>query len=143
MDRLSHTSLLGGAAPVSSSALQVARNAMEAGFAGVELHAANGYLVNQFIDSNANDRTDEDGGRRQNRLRFLGDVARAQVEGAGDAARVGIRLAPLSTLNGCVDADPDLPARLRQGAPLNVHERETLFGGDARGLTDDPALDAA
>ncbi|UCV05143.1 alkene reductase [Dechloromonas denitrificans] len=86
---------------------QAARQALEAGFDGVELHAANGYLVNQFIDSNANARTDEYGGSLENRLRFLGEVAGALVEGTGDKSRVGIRLAPLTTLNGCVDADPE------------------------------------
>lgn len=145
--RLSHTSLLGGQAPVSSSAIQAkgvnvfvadhdgtpgfvqasqprvltvpeihaivdeyrqaARNAMAAGFDGVELHAANGYLVNQFIDSEANDRTDQYGGSLDNRLRFLEEVAQALVEGTGSGQRVGIRLAPLTTLNGCVDADPE------------------------------------
>jgi N-ethylmaleimide reductase len=260
--RLSHTSLLGGEQPVSSSAIQAqgvnvfiasdgsnvpgfvqasapralstteiadvvgqyrdaARNAMLAGFDGVELHAANGYLVNQFIDSEANHRTDEYGGSLENRLRFLDDVTRALIDGTGDAQRVGIRLAPLTTLNGCVDADPettyiaaakllgeigvayvhiaeadwddaphmpvefkqrirqaypgtliyagkytaerareaiaagwadliafgrpfvanpDLPQRLRSGADLAAHHRDTLFGGDARGLTDYPAL---
>ncbi|WP_296651056.1 alkene reductase [Paraburkholderia sp.] len=146
--RLSHTSLLGGQQPVSSSPLQAegvkvfiasaedsvpgfvqasepralsvdeigeivnqyrvaARNAIEAGFDGVELHAANGYLVNQFIDSGANTRTDAYGGSLENRLRFLDEVARALVDGTGDARRVGIRLAPLTTLNGCEDADPE------------------------------------
>jgi N-ethylmaleimide reductase len=259
--RLSHTSLLGGQSPLSSSAIQAkgvnvyiaeadgkpgfvqastpralaiaeiveiiaqfrqaAVNALEAGFDGVELHAANGYLVNQFIDSNANERTDEYGGTLENRLRFLSEVAHALVEGCGDKARVGIRLAPLTTLNGCVDADPettyiaaakllgeigvgyihiaeadwddapdmpirfkqqlraafpgtliyagkytaerarvalnegwadliafgrpfvanpDLPARLRTNAALATHDRETLFGGGAHGLTDYPAL---
>jgi N-ethylmaleimide reductase len=86
---------------------QAARNAIAAGFDGVELHAANGYLVNQFIDSGANDRTDEYGGSLENRLRFLGEVAQALIEGTGGKDRVGIRLAPLTTLNGCVDADPE------------------------------------
>ncbi|RAO75024.1 alkene reductase [Dyella jiangningensis] len=262
--RLSHTSLLDGQAPVSSSAIQAegvnvfvaesngtpgfvqaskpralkleeihaivddyrqaARNAMAAGFDGVELHAANGYLVNQFIDSNANDRTDAYGGSLENRLRFLAEVTQALIEGTGDKRRVGVRLAPLTTLNGCADADPettylaaakllgtlgiayihfaeadwddaphmpvefkrqlraafpgtliyagkytaerarialnegwadliafgrpfvanpDLPERLRIGAPLNTHDRATLFGGSAHGLTDYPALAAA
>ncbi|RZI40783.1 alkene reductase [Herbaspirillum sp. HC18] len=257
--RLSHTSLLGGQSPVSSSAIQAkgvnvfiaeaggkpgfvqasspravtvaeireivgqfrqaARNALEAGFDGVELHSANGYLVNQFIDSNANERTDEYGGSLENRLRFLTEVTHALVDGTGDKKRVGIRLAPLTTLNGCADADPettyiasakllgeigvgyihiaeadwddapymsvefkrqlrtafpgaliyagkytaeraraaldegwadligfgrpfianpDLPERLRSGASLAGHDRETLFGGGAHGLTDYP-----
>jgi len=86
---------------------QAARNAMAAGFDGVELHAANGYLVNQFIDSEANNRTDVYGGPLENRLRFLGEVTQALIEGTGSKDRVGIRLAPLTTLNGCVDADPE------------------------------------
>ncbi|KAG0922879.1 hypothetical protein G6F32_014484 [Rhizopus arrhizus] len=85
---------------------QAARNAIVAGFDGVELHAANGYLVNQFLDSHANARTDEYGGSLENRIRFLDEVARALVDAVGDPSRVGIRLAPLTTLNGCVDADP-------------------------------------
>ncbi|MFJ4453048.1 alkene reductase [Pseudomonas sp. NPDC089392] len=262
--RLSHSSLLGGQAPVSSSAMQAegvnvfidnadgtpgfvqaskpralseaeiaeiieqyrqaARNAMAAGFDGVELHAANGYLVNQFLDSGANNRTDRYGGALQNRLRFLDEVTRALVDGTGDAQSVGVRLAPLTTLNGCVDddpvttytaaakrlgeigigylhiaeadwddapdmprdfkqqlravfpgvmvyagkytgerarqaleegwadligfgrpfvANPDLPARLKLHAPLADHERATLFGGDAHGLTDYPAMATA
>ncbi len=262
--RLSHTSLLDGQAPVSSSAIQAegvnvfvaesngtpgfvqaskpravkveeihaivddyrqaARNAMAAGFDGVELHAANGYLVNQFIDSNANDRTDAYGGSLENRLRFLAEVTQALIESTGDKRRVGVRLAPLTTLNGCADADPettylaaakllgtlgiayihiaeadwddaphmpvefkqklraafpgtliyagkytaeraraalsegwadliafgrpfvanpDLPERLRTGAALNTHDRATLFGGSAHGLTDYPVLAVA
>ncbi|WP_439671723.1 2,4-dienoyl-CoA reductase or related NADH-dependent reductase, Old Yellow Enzyme (OYE) family [Cupriavidus necator] len=198
-----------------------ARNAIDAGFDGVELHGANGYLVNQFIDSNANTRTDAYGGSLENRLRFLGEVAQALIAGTGDASRVGIRLAPLTTLNGCVDddpettylaaarllgklgvgylhvaeadwddaplmpaafkrklreafpgvliyagkytaerareaisagwadlvafgrpfvANPDLPERLRVSAPLAQHDRGTLFGGGAQGLTDYPTL---
>ena len=262
--RLSHTSLLGGQSPVSSSAIQAkgvhvfvadadgkpgfaqasepralsvqdiaaivddyriaARNAIAAGFDGVELHAANGYLVNQFIDSHANSRTDAYGGSLPNRLRFLGEVVQALVEGTGDRARVGVRLAPLTTLNGCEDADPrttyiaaakllatagvgyihiaeadwedapdmpldfkralraaypgtliyagqytaergrkaiaegwadligfgrpfvanpDLPERLRTGAALQPHDRDTLFGGQDKGLTDYPTLEEA
>ncbi|SHH30924.1 alkene reductase [Ferrimonas marina] len=84
---------------------QAARNAIEAGFDGIELHAANGYLINQFIDSQANARTDAYGGSLQNRLRFLDEVVRAMSEAIG-AHRVGVRLAPLTTLNGTVDDHP-------------------------------------
>jgi len=82
-----------------------ARHAMAAGFDGVELHAANGYLINQFIDSGSNLRTDRYGGSLRNRLRFLQEVTQAVVEVAG-AGRVGVRLSPLTSLQGAVDATP-------------------------------------
>lgn len=197
---------------------QAALNAIEAGFDGIELHAANGYLINQFIDSESNNRTDQYGGSLENRLRFLDEVVAEMVDAIG-AERVGVRLAPLTTLNGTVDADPittytaaaallnmhrivylhiaevdwddapdtpvsfkqalreayqgvliyagrydackaekaikdgladmigfgrpfvanpDLPARLQSGYPLAAHNPDTLFGGDAKGLTDYP-----
>ncbi len=76
---------------------QAARNALDAGFDGVELHGANGYLINQFIDSQANQRTDGYGGSLQNRLRFLREVVQAVVAVVG-GDRIGVRLAPLTTL---------------------------------------------
>ncbi|GAB7220570.1 alkene reductase [Vibrio comitans] len=85
---------------------QAALNALEAGFDGIELHAANGYLINQFIDSESNSRTDEYGGNLENRLRFLDEVVTTMVDAIG-ADRVGVRLAPLTTLNGTVDANPE------------------------------------
>ena len=84
---------------------QAARNALEAGFDGIELHAANGYLINQFIDSQANTRTDSYGGTLQKRLRFLKEVTEAVIAVLGKD-RVGVRLAPLTTLNGAVDDTP-------------------------------------
>ncbi|MGL5040896.1 MAG: alkene reductase, partial [Aeromonas sp.] len=85
---------------------QAARNAMTAGFDGIELHAANGYLINQFLDSESNARTDSYGGSLENRLRFLKEVTEAVNDEIG-ADRVGVRLAPLTTLNGTVDANPE------------------------------------
>lgn len=82
-----------------------ARNAMSAGFDGVELHGANGYLINQFIDSQANTRTDGYGGSLPNRLRFLREVGEAVTAVVG-VDRVGVRLAPLTTLQGAVDDTP-------------------------------------
>ncbi|ACO78284.1 NADH:flavin oxidoreductase/NADH oxidase family protein [Azotobacter vinelandii CA] len=82
-----------------------ARHALEAGFDGVELHGANGYLINQFIDSRANTRSDGYGGSLSNRLRFLREVTEAVVAVAG-RGRVGVRLAPLTTLQGAVDDTP-------------------------------------
>jgi N-ethylmaleimide reductase len=73
---------------------QAARNALEAGFDGVELHCANGYLVNQFISAHTNVRTDEYGGSLPNRLRFLAEVTQAVADVVG-ADRLGVRFAPL------------------------------------------------
>lgn len=84
---------------------RAAQNALDAGFDGIELHAANGYLINQFIDSQANHRTDAYGGSLSNRLRFLKEVVQAVI-GVLGKERVGVRLAPLTTLNGAVDDTP-------------------------------------
>ncbi len=200
-----------------------ARNAIDAGFDGIELHGANGYLINQFIDSRANLRSDGYGGSLPNRLRFLREVTEAVAAEIG-AERVGVRLAPLTTLQGAVDdtpqatylaaahlldaigvaylhiaeadwddapempvafkealrmlyrgtliyagkytseraeealangwadliafgrpfiANPDLPARLQQGVPLNPSDKATFFGGGAAGFTDYPVAEAA
>lgn len=73
---------------------QAARNALEAGFDGVELHCANGYLVNQFISAHSNVRTDEYGGSLENRLRFLAEITQAVADVVG-ADRLGVRFAPL------------------------------------------------
>ena len=73
---------------------QAARNALDAGFDGVELHCANGYLVNQFISAHTNRRTDEYGGPLQNRLRFLHEVVQAVADVVGKE-RLGVRFAPL------------------------------------------------
>ncbi|WP_252145749.1 alkene reductase [Yokenella regensburgei] len=85
---------------------QAARNAIAAGFDGIELHGANGYLINQFIDLQANLRDDEYGGSLQNRLRFMKEVVEA-VSAAIGKERVGIRLAPLTTLMGSRDDTPE------------------------------------
>ncbi|RNL84697.1 alkene reductase [Sinomicrobium pectinilyticum] len=85
---------------------KAAKNAMEAGFDGVELHGANGYLINQFIDSQANNRTDIYGGSLENRLRFLDETVQAVTAAIGKK-KVGVRLAPLTTLQGAVDDNPE------------------------------------
>lgn len=82
-----------------------ARKALDAGFDGVELHGANGYLINQFIDSRANMRKDCYGGSLPNRLRFLREVTEAVAAVTG-SERLGVRLAPLTTLQGAVDDTP-------------------------------------
>lgn len=83
-----------------------ARNAVAAGFDGVEIHAANGYLIEQFLRDSTNLRTDDYGGSRDKRARFLLDVAAAVVNVCG-SGRVGIRLSPLSPVNDSgADSDP-------------------------------------
>ena len=200
-----------------------AERAREAGFDGVEIHGANGYLLDQFMKDGANQRTDKYGGSIENRARFTLEVAEA-VAKAWDPDRVGIRLSPVTPANGITDTDPqplfehvarklgdlrlafihviegatggprdnipfdyaalreafggtyianngysrelaieavrsgkadaiafgkafisnpDLVERLRIGAPLNEWDQKTFYGGDERGYTDYPTLDAA
>lgn len=85
---------------------QSARLAMEAGFDGVELHAANGYLIEQFLNANVNQRIDSYGGSIEGRNRFALDIARATADAIG-AHRVGIRLSPYGVFNS-TGAFPDV-----------------------------------
>ena len=199
-----------------------ARRAVAAGMDGVELHAANGYLLHQFLAESTNHRTDAYGGPAVNRARFVVQTAAAVGDAIG-ADRVGVKISPqgrasdieesdslgtyaalvdglaslglaylhvvepptldadvrravrerwpstvllstgfegsseLDSLRGAVargDADvvvvgrpflanPDLPRRWREGAPLNEPDSATFYGGDARGYTDYPFLDDA
>lgn len=203
-----------------------ARNAITAGFDGVEIHAANGYLIDQFLKTGANQRTDDYGGSIKNRARLLLEVTRAIVDEIG-GGRTGIRLSPVTPANDIVDenpqplfdyvvrelgklglayvhviegatggprelpdrpfdyaelrnayraaggkgawmvnnaydralaeaalangadivafgrpfiSNPDLVERLKQNAPLNELNRDTLYGGGAKGYTDYPTL---
>lgn len=83
-----------------------AKHALEAGFDGVEVHAANGYLLDQFINSQTNQRTDAYGGTVENRARLLLEVVDAVCKVWG-ADRVGVRLSPLSSFNDIGDARPE------------------------------------
>jgi len=199
---------------------RAARNAMDAGFDGVEIHGANGYLIDQFLKDSSNRREDEYGGSIENRTRFLYEVAQAVTSEIG-GDRTGLRLSPVSPANDAYDSDPqalfgravqrlapfglayihviegatqgprdlkgfdflalrksfagawianngydgamaaaaiesgatdmvafgrafianpDLPRRLREGAPLNEPNRDTFYGGGAEGYTDYPTL---
>lgn len=84
---------------------QAAANAIAAGFDGVEIHGANGYLLDQFIKDGANVRTDAYGGTVENRARLLLEVTAAVVAEIG-ADRTGIRLSPVSPANGVSSSDP-------------------------------------
>ena len=203
-----------------------AANAIAAGFDGVEIHAANGYLFEQFLNPNSNLRTDQYGGSRDNRVRFTLDVVDAVVARIG-ASKTGIRISPngfvfdmrpyedntatylhlageLAARNlaflhlsdngtgdgqphaindellgqiraawpgtlilagkmtaeraqqlidaGLIDlagfgqpfiSNPDLVRRLRENLPLATPDRDTYYGGDARGYTDYPTVDGS
>jgi N-ethylmaleimide reductase len=83
-----------------------AERAKKAGFDGVELHAANGYLVDQFIQDGTNHRTDEYGGSVENRVRFLRESLEALISVFG-AQRVGVRISPSGEWGGISDSDPE------------------------------------
>jgi N-ethylmaleimide reductase len=201
-----------------------AENAIAAGFDGVELHGANGYLIDQFLRDGTNKRTDRYGGSVENRVRFLGEATKAVVDVVG-ADRVGVRLSPNTAFNDMKDSNPratfgaaaetlnklgiaylhattwgegdgeipggpigpgffrplfknriitaagytkekaeavlksgsadlvafgslyisnpDLVERLRSNAPLATPDRASMYGGDAKGYTDYPTLEAA
>jgi N-ethylmaleimide reductase len=98
-----------------------ARNAIRAGADGVEVHAANGYLLNQFLATSTNHRTDEYGGSIEGRIKFVVEVVAAVVAAIG-AERTGLRLSPGNPHNGIEmdDADELFPALLDALAPLGL-----------------------
>ncbi len=113
---------------------RAALNAMEAGFDGVEVHGANGYLIDQFLRDSINDRSDAYGGSVENRIRFLREVMQA-VTGSIGGGRTGLRLSPVTPSN---DAAPDShPQALHEAAvaalaPMNLaylHVVEGQTGG--------------
>jgi N-ethylmaleimide reductase len=95
---------------------QAAVNAQKAGFDGVEIHGANGYLIEQFLQSNSNLRTDRYGGSIENRARLLLEITQAAIAVWG-ADRVGVRLSPYGIANGSGEPDP---------MPLYSHVVEAL-----------------
>ena len=111
-----------------------ARNAVQtAGFDGVEIHGANGYLLDQFLKDGANQRKDDYGGGIANRVRLMVEVTRAVVDAIG-GGRVGIRLSPVTPANDIRDSDPQplFEHLARELAPLGlafIHVIEGATGG--------------
>ncbi|KAH7362678.1 hypothetical protein B0T11DRAFT_311056 [Plectosphaerella cucumerina] len=112
-----------------------ARNAIAAGFDGVEIHGANGYLPDQFLQTTCNKRTDRWGGSIENRARFHLEVTKAVVAAVG-AERTGIRLSPYSDFGGMLMDDPDptfryLTEKLRPLGLAYLHLVEARISGNA------------
>ena len=131
---------------IVESYVKAARNAMKAGFDGVQIHSANGYLLDEFLRDGTNHRTDAYGGSVENRLRLLSEVTEAVIKEVG-AEQVGVRLSPNGEVQGTVDSNPEavfIPAakmlndlgvawlELRESNPSSTF----TFGG----ATDQPKL---
>ena len=85
--------------------VQASKNAIKAGFDGVEIHSANGYLLDQFLSDGSNKRSDIYGGSIENRARFLMEVTKAVVDATG-SDKVGLRLSPVNPFNDMKDSNP-------------------------------------
>ena len=110
-----------------------AERAMDAGFEGVELHAANGYLVDQFLQDGSNKRTDEYGGSIENRSRLLFEILAALISVWGEE-RVAVRLGPNGNWNGMSDSNPEalfsyLAEKLNDFDLAYLHIIEPRIGG--------------
>lgn len=118
-----------------SAYAKAAKNAIAAGFDGVEIHGANGYLIDQFLQDNCNKRTDSYGGSVENRSRFAMQVAQAVVDAVG-ADRTGIRLSPFSEFQGMKMQDPvpqfsDIIKKLNKLGLAYLHLVESRVSGNA------------
>ena len=109
---------------------QAAENAREAGFDGVEIHAANGYLIDQFLQDSTNKRSDEYGGSIENRARLLLELVDVLIDVWG-AGKVGVHLAPQCDLHDMGDSDPEalfgyVAQQLEQRSVAFIFARESL-----------------
>jgi len=113
-----------------------ARGAIEAGFDGVELHGANGYLIHQFLATGSNLRTDEWGGSVENRIRFAVEAVKAVAAEIG-AGRTGIRLSPGNPYNDITESDPEATytALVTALEPLNLAYLHVTEVGEVREVT--------
>jgi len=112
---------------------RAARAAIEAGFDGIEVHAANGYLIDQFLRAGSNHRTDAYGGSVANRTRFLAEVMEAVTAEIG-ASRTAIRISPVTPANDAADANPQplfeqVVEKLARWPLAYVHVIEGATGG--------------
>ncbi|RWA50124.1 alkene reductase [Cupriavidus sp. UYMSc13B] len=135
-----------GIAEIVADYRQAARNAMAAGMDGVEIHAGNGYLLDQFINSASNHRQDNYGGSIENRARFLLEVVDAVSAEIG-AERVAVRLTPMGRFMGMGDATPEdtfgyIVGRLNEWPLAYLHLVEPAIVGTVRDEQVDPRWDA-
>lgn len=136
-----------GIAEIVAQFAAAARNAVAAGFDGVELHAANGYLFDQFLNASSNQRTDRYGGSVENRLRFLYEVIEA-VSAEIPTNRIGVRISPSSTWMDVFDPDKrGLYSALVRGASdrglAYLHLVEPGIAGSLDTRTDDDTIESA
>jgi 2,4-dienoyl-CoA reductase-like NADH-dependent reductase (Old Yellow Enzyme family) len=132
-------------ARIVSDYVRAATNAKAAGFDGVQLHGANGYLVDQFLRSSSNLRTDEYGGSPENRTRFMREVLEGLI-GVWGADRVSIRLSPNGETQGCDDPDPasifGAAAKVCEDLKIGFVELRQPGPNGTFGATDVPQQDA-
>jgi 2,4-dienoyl-CoA reductase-like NADH-dependent reductase (Old Yellow Enzyme family) len=122
---------------------QATRNALEAGFDGVQVHGANGYLVDQFLRDNTNLRDDDYGGSPENRIRFMKEVVERVIAEAG-AGRTSIRLSPNGETQGADDSNPEAvfvpAAKLLNDLGIGFLELREIGPTGTFGTTDVPKL---
>jgi len=137
---------LAGIEAIIADYRKAARNALLAGMDGVEIHAGNGYLLDQFINSASNQRNDRYGGSIENRARLLLDVVQAVTEEVG-AERVAVRLTPMGRFMGMGDDTPEqtfgyIVAKLNDWNLAYLHLVEPMMVGTVLDQDTDPRWDA-